>query len=84
MNERSGNKSGLVLLFLTAVVIAGAWFFFQRSGAGEATAAAIDETVDVFVPDAQEFERRTKPIDEARRVTDAINARQAQTRTTTR
>lgn len=80
MGERSGNKSGLVLLILISVVIAGAWYFFQRSGAGEATAAAIDETVDVFVPDAQEFERRTRPIDEARRVRDTINARRAQDR----
>jgi len=35
----------------------------------------VDETVDVFVPDAQEFKRRTDAIDEARRLVDQLNAR---------
>ena len=62
--------AGLML----AAGIAGGWFLYQRSGASE----AIDETLDVFVPDREEFQRRTSVIDEAQRLRDVINARQTQ------
>ena len=72
MDESSSEKrTGLIVLFLIVVVIAGAWFLVQRSGALE----AVDETVDVFVPDAAEMERRTSAIDEARRLTEVLNSR---------
>ena len=72
MDQSSSEKrTGLIILFLIAVVIAGAWFFVQRSGALE----AVDETVDVFVPDAAEMDRRTSAIDEARRLTEVLNSR---------
>lgn len=66
----SGRKGGLILLILVAAAIVGGWFL-MRQGAIE----AVDETVDVFVPDADEMDRRTGYIDEARRLTEAINAR---------
>ena len=48
MDESSSEKrTGLIIVFLITVAIAGAWYVVQRTGAVE----AIDETVDVFVPD---------------------------------
>lgn len=72
MEERSNGKRLLVFVLIVAAAV-GAWCFLRQSGAGE----AIDETLDVFVPDKQEFNRRTAPIDQARQVTDLINSRQA-------
>ncbi len=74
MDDSESRGGGLIVLVLIAVAIAGGVFRWQRSGASE----AIDETVDVFVPDREEFDRRTSYIDEALRLTDVINARQTQ------
>lgn len=72
MDESSSEKrTGLIIVFLIAVAIAGAWYVVQRTGAVE----AIDETVDVFVPDAAGMDRRTSYIDRARELTDALNSR---------
>lgn len=76
MDERSG--SGKLVIFILFVIVAlGAWYFFGYHGAGETVAESIDETVDVFVPDKKEWNRRTSAVAEARRVTDAINARRS-------
>ncbi len=74
MDDSESRGGGLIVLVLIAAAIVGGVFLWQRSGASE----AIDETVDVFVPDREAFHRRTSPIDEARRLTDVINARQTQ------
>ena len=74
MDDSSERKGGLIVLVLIGLAVVGAWFILQRSGAQD----AVDETVDVFVPDAESFEERTRPIDEARRLTNVINARQTQ------
>lgn len=72
MDESSSEKrTGLIIVFLITVAIAGAWYVVQRTGAVE----AINETVDVFVPDAAGMDRRTSYIDRARELTDALNSR---------
>ncbi|MCH8006809.1 MAG: hypothetical protein IH888_11365 [Planctomycetes bacterium] len=72
MDEHSDGTKRFLLLILVVAVIAGAWYFMRQSGAIE----AIDKTVDVFVPDAEEFNRRMDSIDQAQQVTDLINGRQ--------
>ncbi len=74
MDDSENRGGGLIVLVVIAAAVAGGVFLWQRSGASE----AIDETIDVFVPDREEFDRRTSHIDEARRLTDLINARQTQ------
>ncbi len=72
MDEQSGgNAKRLFILILIVAVIAGAWYFLRQPG----PAQAIDETLDVFVPDAEEFNRRTTAVDQARQVTEQINSR---------
>ena len=71
MDERSNGKGPLVGFILIAAVAVGIWYFMSRPS----TVEAVNETVDVFVPDRQEFNRRTSVIDEARQVTDLINSR---------
>ncbi len=60
-----------ITIVVVMVVVAAAWFWFTRPEVTQ----AMDETVDVFVPDAQTLERRTGAIDEARRLVDEINTR---------
>ncbi len=72
MDEHSDGTKRFLLLILVVAVIAGVWYFMRQSGAIE----AIDKTVDVFVPDAEEFNRRMDSIDQAQQVTDLINSRQ--------
>ena len=74
MDDSENRGGGLIVLVVIAAAVAGGVFLWQRSGASK----AIDETIDVFVPDREEFDRRTSHIDEARRLTDLINARQTQ------
>ncbi len=76
MDEHSDGSKRLIVFILVVAAIAGAWFVIQRSG----TLEAVDETLDVFVPDQPEFERRLHAIDQAREVTDLINSRQSYTR----
>ncbi len=73
MNESSDGRFRLVGFILILAIVVGVWYFISRSSTKE----AIDETVDVFVPGPEEFNRRTSHIHEARRVTDLINDRQA-------
>ncbi len=70
MDDRDSRFRPIAVIFVV-VVAAAALLWFNRT---EVT-HAVDETVDVFVPDAQEFERRTGAIDEARRLVDQINTR---------
>ncbi len=73
MDEHSGEGAKrLLLLVLIAAVIAGAWYFLRQPG----PAQAIDETLDVFAHDAEELDRRTSAIDQARQVTEQINSRE--------
>ena len=74
MDDSESRGGGLIVLVLIAAAIVGGVVLWQRSGASE----AIDETVDVFVPDREEFDRQMSHIDQARRLTDLINARQTQ------
>jgi len=74
MQEESPNRTRLIAFVLISLAVVGGWFFLSRSGAR----AAVDETVGVFVPGPQEMERRRDAVDEARRLTDKINARQLQ------
>ncbi len=60
-----------ISIVVVVVVTAAAWFWLTRPEVTQ----AVDETVDVFVPDAQEFKRRTGAIDQARRLVDEINTR---------
>lgn len=60
-----------ISIIVVVVVTAVAWFWLTRPEVTQ----AVDETVDVFVPDAQEFKRRTGAIDEARRLVDDLNSR---------
>ncbi len=72
MHERSDGSKRFLLLILVVAVSAGVWYFMRQSGVTE----AIDRTVDVFVPDVEEFNRRMDSIDQAQQVTDLINSRQ--------
>ncbi len=72
MHEHSDGTKRFLMLILVVAVIAGVWYFMRQSGATE----AIDKTVDVIVPDAEEFNRRMDSIDQAQQVTDLINSRQ--------
>ncbi len=72
MHERSDGTKRFLMLILVVAVIAGVWYFMRQSGVTE----AIDRTVDVFVPDVEEFNRRMDSIDQAQQVTDLINSRQ--------
>ncbi len=60
-----------ISIVVVVVVTAAAWFWLTRPEVTQ----AVDETLDVFVPDAQEFKRRTGAIDQARRLVDEINSR---------
>lgn len=71
MDEHSDGSKRLIVIVLVVAAIAGGWFFMQRPGTRE----AVDETLDVFVPDQPEFERRLHAIDQAREVTNLINSR---------
>ena len=71
--DESDGRFKLFAFILIAAIVAGVWYFMSRPG----TTKAIDETVDVFVPDAEGFNRRIGYIDEARRVADLVNSRQA-------
>ncbi len=71
--DESDSRFKLFAFNLIAAIVAGVWYFMSRPS----TTEAIDETVDVFVPDAEEFNRRMSHIDEARRVADLVNSRQA-------
>lgn len=71
MDEQEGRFRPLIFV-VVLVLAAAAWFWFSRP----AVTQAVDETVDVFVPDRQEFQRRTSVIDESRRLVDQINSRQ--------
>ncbi len=73
MEEPSVGKNRLILVVLVVIAVVGTWFIHHNTSARE----AVDETVDAFVPDAEEFERRMGHIEEARQLTDAINARHA-------
>ena len=72
MHEHSEGTKRFLMLILVVAVIAGVWYFMRQSGVTE----AIDRTVDVFVPDVEEFNRRMDSIDQAQQVTDLINSRQ--------
>ncbi len=71
MSERSDKGNILIVLIVVALAIVGAMYYYHHSNMGE----AIDETVDVFVPDAAEFERRMSSVDQARSVVGEINSR---------
>lgn len=71
MDDRTDNRFRPLVIIIVVVVAAVAWLYFNRAGVTQAA----DETVDVFVPDAQAFERRTGPVNEARRLVDEINSR---------
>ncbi len=70
MDDREGRFRPISIIAVV-VVTAAAWFWLTRPEVTQ----AVDETVDVFVPDAREFKRRTGAIDEARRLVDELNAR---------
>jgi len=70
MDERA-NRFRPIAIVVVVVATAVAWFWFANPDVTQ----AVDETVDVLVPDAQEFKRRTDAIDEARRLVDQLNAR---------
>ncbi len=70
MDDRDSGFRPIVIVVIIALA-ATAWFWFTRPE----TTQAIDETVDVFVPDAESFQRRTGAVDEARRLVDEINSR---------
>ena len=71
MDDLNDNRFRPIAIILVVVVASVAWFWFTRPEVVQ----AVDETVDVFVPDAQEFKRRTGAIDEARRLVDQLNSR---------
>ncbi len=70
MDDRESRFRPFAIIFVV-VVAAAVLFWFNRT---EVT-HAVDETVDVFVPDAEEFERRTGAIDESRRLVEQLNSR---------
>ena len=70
MDDRDSRFRPIAIVIIV-VATAVAWFWFTNPEVTQ----AVDETVDVFVPDAQEFKRRTGAIDEARRLVDEINNR---------
>lgn len=73
MNESSNGGKRLIAIILMTITIGAAWYVMRQSGA----VAAIDETVDAFVPGPETYQRRLSNIDKAREVTDLINSRQS-------
>jgi hypothetical protein len=74
MQEERPNRTRMIAVTLIFVAVIGGWYYLSRSGARQ----AVDETVGVFVPGPQEMERRRGAVEEARVLTDTINARQLQ------
>ena len=68
--DRESNSRPIVIVVVIALA-AAAWLWFSRPE----TTQAINESVDVFVPDAKSFQQRTSVIDEASRLVDEINSR---------
>ena len=74
MREESPNRTRLIAFVLICLALIGGWYVLSRSGAR----TAVDEAAGVFVPGADEMERRMDYVDEARVLTDAISTRQLQ------
>jgi hypothetical protein len=74
MHEESEGRGRLIAIVVILLAVGAVWYFLSHSGAGE----AVDETVEVFVPGRERMQRRMDAVDEARQLTDLINARQAQ------
>ena len=74
MDERSEGNGRLIAIVVIVLGIAGVWYFLSHTGTRE----AVDETVEAFVPGPERIERGMNSIEESRRLTDLINARQAQ------
>ncbi len=72
MDEPTDGRNRFIAFIVIVATIIGVVYFMRQPSTRE----AIDETVDAFVPAPEQFERRMGSIDEARRVTDLINARQ--------
>ena len=68
--DRESNSRPIVIVVVIALA-AAAWLWFSRPE----TTQAINESVDVFFPDAESFQQRTSVIDEASRLVDEINSR---------
>lgn len=68
--DRESNSRPIVIVVVIALA-AAAWLWFSRPE----TTQAINESVDVFVPDAESFQQRTSVIDEASRLVDELNSR---------
>ena len=74
MQGERPNRTRLIAIVLILVAVIGGWYFLSGSGARQ----AVDETAGAFVPGPEEIERRGSHVEEARLLTDAINARQLQ------
>ncbi len=70
MDDRDSRFRPIAIILVVVGAVA-VLLWFNRT---EVT-HAVDETVDVFVPDAEEFERRTSAVGEARRLVDQLNTR---------
>ncbi len=72
MDEPTDGRNRFIAFIVIVATIIGVVYFMRQPSTRE----AIDEPVDAFIPAPEQFERRMDSIDEARRVTDLINARQ--------
>lgn len=71
MAESSNGRNRLLAILLIGLTIAGLWSFMRQPS----TQAAVDDTLDAFVPGSMPFKRNLDTIEQARQVTDLINAR---------
>ena len=73
MNESSNGGKRFIAFIMIAMTIGGLWHAMRQSDA----IAAIDETVDAFVPGPETYDGRLSHIEKARDVTNLINSRQS-------
>lgn len=73
MDESSNGRNRLLVILVMSLAIAGIWYFMHQPS----TQAAVEDTVDAFVPASSSFDRNLDSVERARQVTDQINARSA-------
>jgi hypothetical protein len=73
MGDATSNRKPMIAFLAIGAMILGGWYFMSQPR----TSAAIDESVDAYVPSSATVKQGVDNIEQARQVTDLINARQS-------